>query len=478
MNQPPDFITTNPAGQERVHPYFLARHVCDHLPFLIVRNSGRNTPQIYVYQNGVYVCCDEDTFKGHIKRFITEYNEALVSMKVLNETCSLLMTDLRHERIDDLNKEENIINFENGILVLAENELQLIPHDPRFHSTVRIPCRWIEDPVDTPVFNDYLDTLTDNDPQIKELLLEFIGVVLSNVKGYRTKKALFMVGPGDSGKSQLKSLCERLIGPDNFSSCDFSDLEERFGTSDLYGKRLAGSADASHMSIKELKTFKKLTGGDSIHAEFKGQKAFDFTFNGLLWLCMNSLPKFGGDNGPWVYERIMVIECNNVIPREKQDKLLLDKMFAEREGIVQKAVFALQRVIQNGYCFNEPPCVIENRKKYMSENNSVSLFWNECMVRRSDGRKDDPCSSGKVYKVYKAWCRDNEHGFAKTASEFRADVCALLGVSSYGDLTVSRNGYPVFKDYTLSLEARHNYAAAFGSDADIGIWIPFDVGGG
>ena len=36
-----------------------------------------------------------------------------------------------------------------------------------------------------------------------------------------------------------------------------------------------------------------------------------------LWLCMNSLPKFGGDNGPWVYERIMVVTCDNVIPKEK-----------------------------------------------------------------------------------------------------------------------------------------------------------------
>ena len=43
----------------------------------------------------------------------------------------------------------------------------------------------------------------------------------------------------------------------------------------------------SFLSVDELKTFKKMTGGDSLFAEFKGQQAFEFTFNGLLWLCMN-----------------------------------------------------------------------------------------------------------------------------------------------------------------------------------------------
>ena len=49
----------------------------------------------------------------------------------------------------------------------------------------------------------------------------------------------------------------------------------------------------SFLSVDELKTFKKMTGGDSLFAEFKGQQAFEFIFNGLLWFCMNRLPKFG-----------------------------------------------------------------------------------------------------------------------------------------------------------------------------------------
>lgn len=65
---------------------------------------------------------------------------------------------------------------------------------------------------------------------------------------------------------------------------------------------------------------------------------------------MNRLPKFGGDDGRWVYDRIMVVECPNAIPPEKQDKQLLE--YAEREGIVYKAVKTLPTVIANGYRFS------------------------------------------------------------------------------------------------------------------------------
>jgi phage/plasmid-associated DNA primase len=102
-----------------------------------------------------------------------------------------------------------------------------------------------------------------------------------------------MVGPGDTGKSQLKSLVERLLGNGNYVGIDMKEIEARFGTSNLYGKRLAGSSDMSFLTVDELKTFKKCTGGDSLFAEFKGQNGFEFTYNGLLWFCMNRLPKLG-----------------------------------------------------------------------------------------------------------------------------------------------------------------------------------------
>ena len=62
----------------------------------------------------------------------------------------------------------------------------------------------------------------------------------------------------------------------------------------------------------------------------------------------------------------MVVRYPNVIPKDKQDKQLLDKMYAERDGIVYKAVRALQTVIRNGYRFSDPESVMAARSLYMS----------------------------------------------------------------------------------------------------------------
>ena len=103
------------------------------------------------------------------------------------------------------------------------------------------------------------------------------------------KKALFLVGDGDTGKSQLKSLVERLLGKGNFIGIDLREIESRFGTGAIYNTRLAGSSDMSFLAVVEMKIFKKTIGGDSLFAEVKGQQAFEFTYNGLLWFCMNRL---------------------------------------------------------------------------------------------------------------------------------------------------------------------------------------------
>lgn len=345
--------------------------------------------------------------------------------------------------------------------IFTATDTELIPHSADILSTIQLPCEWSDEYIDTPVFDSYMDTLTNGDEMVKQLLMEFIGVCISNVKGWRMKKALFLVGQGDTGKSQLKSLVERLLGRGNFIGIDLKEIESRFGTGAVYGTRLAGSSDMSFLSVDELKTFKKMTGGDSLFAEFKGQQAFEFTFNGLLWFCMNRLPKFGGDDGKWVYDRIMVVDCPNVIPKEQQDKQLLEKMFAERRGIVKKAVKALQTVIANGYRFTEPDSIAEARRDYQSANSTVISFYEECMCPWENGKIVRHCTTGRIYKVYQAWCRENNHGYARTAKEFREQLAGYLG-GTFADVTTRQKGNTYYKDFTITEETKELYAKEYG----------------
>lgn len=328
------------------------------------------------------------------------------------------------------------------------------PHSPDFLSTIQIPCNWAENPIPTPVFDSYMKTLTNGNNEILQLLLEFMGACISNIKGYRMKKVLFLVGDGNTGKSQIKNLTEKLLDSENFIGIDLKEIESRFGTGAIYGTRLAGSSDMSFLSVDELKTFKKITGGDSLFAEFKGMQGFQYTYNGLLWFCMNRLPKFGGDDGQWVYDRIMIVKCPNAVTPDRQYKTLLDKMYAEREGIVYKIVHAVQNVINNGYVFTEPQSVTDAREAYQGENSSVISFFTECMEKRFGSKINDSCTTGKVYDVYKAWCCDNTNGYAKSARDFRKNLAEYLG-KNVDDFT-----HP----YTLSNNTKLQYSRAYGYD--------------
>lgn len=447
----PEFIKFNRSGIAAVSVPLLAKYVREHLQYLIVRDNTNGGTIIYVYENGCYRLCGKDNFKGIIKGYITDYDEELLRMADVAACIEHLTTDLNTLTNDDLNADEDLINVANGLLRLSD--LTLLPHSLEVFSTIQIPCEWYGTPSATPTFDGYMSTLTNHDKAVENLLLEFIGAVFSNVKGWRMKKSLFLYGKGDTGKSQLKSLVELMLGKGYFIGIDLAEIEARFGTANLYGKRLAGSSDMSFVTVSELKTFKKCTGGDSLFAEFKGQNAFEFIYNGLLWFCMNRLPKFGGDDGEWVYNRIMQVECLNVIPPKQQDKHLLEKMYAEREGIFYKAVMAFRNVIGNGYRFTEPDSIAQARQNYRNTNSTIISFFEECMAERSDSKISDTWTTGRIFKAYRAWCKDNNNGYAKTAREFRDELADHLGTTFQAMVVRRGTGGTFYRDYTLSEDA-------------------------
>lgn len=453
----PDFIYTNQSGQYRVNAALLAKHIKQNLQYILVRDNAKTGVLFYVYEAGCYKLYAPDMVKGIIKTYIAGFMESVVRMSDLNEVYSLMTTDLDYIRQCDLNSDEGIINFQNGLLRLSD--MKLLPHSPEVLSTIQLQCNWTGSPSPTPRYDKYVATLVNNDSALVDYLYQWLGLILSNIKGYKLKKALFLVGKGNTGKSIFRRLATLLLGPGNHVSIDLTSLEARFGTGAIYGTRLAGSADMSFMTVNELKTFKQITGGDSIFAEFKGQQAFEYTYDGLLCFCMNKLPKFGGDNGKWVYDRIAVVKCDNVIPDNRQDKLLAEKLYTEREGIIFNAIMALKSVMTNGYRFNEPFSVAAVRTEYRSMNNTIIGFCNECLTSRpADDNYTDEYTSGRIYGLYKIWCRDNNNGYHKTAKEFREQLAEYLDIPQL--IKHTRKGNYLL-GITVKAEALQDYNSDF-----------------
>lgn len=451
----PPFVISTTKG-DHVSPTLLAEYVRQKLPYVFVREAERSSYSKYVYHDGAYRIYSDDMFKGAIKAFVMDYNPMLLKMSIIDEAFRQLTTDLNHIPQTALNADEDMINFQNGLLDIRSMTLR--PHSPSVLSTIQIPCDWKDVPSPTPVFDTYLHTLTDGDNDTQTLLLEFMGACLSNVPGHRMKKSLFLYGPGDTGKSQLKRLAEKLLGIGNYVGIDLRQMEARFGTSSIYCKRLAGSSDMSFMTVDELKTFKMATGGDALFAEFKGRDSFEFVYTGLLWFCANELPKFGGDDGQWVYDRILPVHCPNVIPKSDWDSKLLDKMYAERVGIVYKAVKAFRAVVDRGYLFTEPEAMLNNRKEYRVENNSALEFWGNCMKPRTGlPRNNDPYT---VTKIYQGYCRWYEQwygkAYRKSKKEFFTTIADALG-TSYDKMVMKNAKGTILRDYGPNADVWKEY---------------------
>lgn len=279
----PYFIRFNEmTGEPYVVVALLARYVREHLNYILVRDNGKQGLLKYVYENGCYRLYSNDMFMGIIKQCIADYDEELVKMSKVAEALQHITTDLNYVSQEELDADENLINFKNGLLRVTETATVLIPHTPTVYSTIQISCDWTGKLEPTPMFDAYMRTLTNGDKAVEQLLLEFMGVCISNIKGWRMKKALFLVGDGDTGKSQLKSLVERLLGRGNFIGIDLKEIEARFGTGAIYGTRLAGSSDMSFLSVDELKTFKKITGGDTPR-QLEQIKNGEPRISGLTW---------------------------------------------------------------------------------------------------------------------------------------------------------------------------------------------------
>ncbi len=432
----------------KVLPMELADSIKKNLHYVFVKSAASEQPLIYVYVNGYYKFISDDEMKGFIKSFIPYQ---LRNSKDINEVLFELKTEMNFVDYEDLNNNEDIINFQDGLFNIRTNEL--MPHTPEILSTIQIPAKYREienAPADAPIFSKYMMKLCDNDMETFELLMQCLGITISNVYAYRTKKSLFLVGQGNTGKSQLKRLAEYLVGYNNVSNIDLKKVNDKHGTASLYQKRLAGCNDMSYQRIEDMSIFKQLTGGDAIEIDFKFKNSFNFLFKGFLWFNCNKLPRFGGDTGKWVYERIMPVFCNNVIPKEEQDPTLFEKMLKEKNTILLIAIQELQKVIKNNYHFIEPKKIEEQRQKYERENNTLLKFIEECCYINDESMPSLRLKRSIFKEAYDKYIKLNFNGRGKINN---IDMNYLLQ-TYYDETFIKSNGIWYMKKILLLPEAK------------------------
>ena len=453
----PIFIQERRDGTRRVVPHLLAKAAIDFYHLQIVRESKSSRARVFAwYPEGYYQLVGGEVLRALIRDVIYRTDPSLISFPVIQEAEKLVRESLEDIKEEELNRYEHLINVENGMVLVTPQCVSLMDHDDSFLSTIQLPLRFLEEEAPTPTMDAFLEDLSDGDPEVRQLLWEVVGVICSNYSIKHFKQCPVLVGKGNTGKSVFFELMMRMVGERNSSVIDMERLEKKFGTNDLYQKRLCGCADMSCREIGELKTFKQVTGGDPIFAEAKGLPGYSFRYGGMLLYCCNQLPQFGGDHGEWVYHRFLPIPCDRVIPPEKQNKFLIPMLMEEKDAIFRKGLTALQGVIGRGFAFTEPAAVRARRNEYRLTDSPCAAFVTECMAEKGQPgacRLDYVIS--QVYQVYKRWSLDSGINYLSRRL-FREGVAEALGTTG-SKVLVKKEAGMCFRDRTLTEEAVRLY---------------------
>lgn len=158
----------------------------------------------------------------------------------------------------------------------------------------------------------------NNDPTIRALLEEALGLVLIHASGFLFRKAIFLYSPnGHTGKTTFADYVKTLVGEDNTSVLTFENLESnnnRFNLVNLTGKRLNyGDEIGKNKTLDSdtIATLKNIFNCNKILTEKKG---IDGTISQLsctfLYTC-NDIPYF---NDEALDSRLLIIPFLHVFP--------------------------------------------------------------------------------------------------------------------------------------------------------------------
>lgn len=156
--------------------------------------------------------------------------------------------------------------------------------------------------------------------------------------------------------------------------------------------------------ITKKSQIKQITGGDRITARFLYGEFFEFIPTFKIFMATNHKPKIsGGDNGIW--RRIKFIPFTVIIPEEKRDRNLTDKLMAENSGILNWLLEGYRLWKKEG--LKEPEAIRTANEEYRFDMDSVGSFVAECL--NIDASQKERLLNGDLYSTYTKWCeRNNE----------------------------------------------------------------------
>lgn len=364
--------------------------------------------QMSIYKDGIYVH-GTNKIEAEMIKHISNLNRAkraeVLAHINLQIDSNTQMGDARY------------IAFRNGVYDLDTDEF--MDFSPEYVVTNKINFNYVPDAY-SEIVDKTLNKLACGDKKIRQLLEEVIGYTF--YRRNELRKAFILIGDKANGKSTYLDMIKTLLGDDNTTALDLKDLGDRFKTAELFGKLACIGDDIGDEFIPNPASFKKLTSGDRLTVEKKGQDPFDFNSYAKLLFSANNIPRIKDKSGA-VITRLIIIPFNATFSSDDPDydpyiKYKL-RTSDSMEYLIQLGIRGLKRVLENQK-FTTSKKVQKELEEYEENNNPVILFFKENPKIENEPTKN-------VYKKYAEFCLANSFQ-AMSNIEFSKQVKKRYGM--------------------------------------------------
>ncbi|WP_395049153.1 phage/plasmid primase, P4 family [Flavobacterium sp.] len=303
--------------------------------------------------------------------------------------------------VPDTKKDSIMINLQNGTFDISSTKQVLRNFDSNDFLTHQLPFEY-NPKATAPMFQKYLDEVLP-DKEKQRALAEFCGYIFINSSHLKLEKMLILYGTGANGKSVFFEIINALLGSENISNYSLQSLTDDKGYSRAkIGNKLVNYASEINGKL-ETDVFKQMASGEPIEARLPYGEPFILNnYSKLVFNC-NELPKDVEHTNAY-FRRFMIIEFDQTIPEERQDKQLPNKIIEnELAGVFNWILSGLDRVLENKG-FSKCDAVDNARINYQKQSDSVLLFIEE------HGYKVSPTERiliSDLYPLYKTFCMDD-----------------------------------------------------------------------
>lgn len=220
---------------------------------------------LYHYNDQYYEAIDAEGVVALYRQYISPGLDGVKNLRNHLDIYKCMKANPRLKYEDSL-KDKPYCPLKNGILYL--NKMKLKHHSSK-RITFTVLDAYYDEDAECPVFDEFLDTITEGREDLKERFMMALGYLLIEPSN---GKYFFVMGYApNSGKSILGNTIQKLYPENSVSNLSLGELGGKFETESLLYSRINISLDLPQevLNASAVSKLKRITGGDSIEIQRK-----------------------------------------------------------------------------------------------------------------------------------------------------------------------------------------------------------------